>query len=104
MSSSNNPDIVGGTGGNHFSTGAFAKVKSVNLRSGGLTDSIQLVYSTNQASAVFGGIGGAPGSFTAGAGDEVIVAVSVKSGKYIVYITHIVRRVPDSARRQGLLR
>jgi hypothetical protein len=31
MSSSNNPDIVGGTGGNYFSTGAVAKVKSVKL-------------------------------------------------------------------------
>ena len=75
--------IRGGGGGDYFSTGAVAKVKTVNLRSGGLIDSIQLVYSTNQASAVFGGIGGAPGSFTAAAGDEVIVAATVKSGKYV---------------------
>jgi hypothetical protein len=73
----------GGGGGDYFSTGAVGKVKSVNLRSGGLIDSIQLVYSTSQVSDVYGGTGGGPGSFTAAAGDEVIVAVTVKSGKYV---------------------
>lgn len=83
MSSPNNPDLLGGGGGGYFSTGAVAKVKSVYLRSGRFIDSIQLVYSTNQASAVYGGGGGGTGSFSAAAGDEVIVAVTVKYGKYV---------------------
>ena len=83
MSSPNNPDIEGGNGGDYFSTGAVAKVKSVKLRSGKFIDSIQLVYSTSQETDIYGGGGGAPGNFTAAAGDEVIVAVMVKSGKYV---------------------
>jgi Jacalin-like lectin domain len=82
MSSPNNPDLLGGGGGDYFSTGAVAKVKSVSLRSGKFIDSIQLVYSTNQASAIYGGGGGGTGSFSA-AGNEVIVAVTVKYGSYV---------------------
>ena len=40
MSAINNPAAVGGNGGNYYSTGAVAKVKSVTLRSGKYIDSI----------------------------------------------------------------
>jgi hypothetical protein len=84
MSSPNNPDLVGGGGGNYFSSTPFTKkVKTVNIRSGKYIDSIQLVYSSNLVIATYGGTGGEPGSFTVAAGDEVIVAVQVKYGKYV---------------------
>ena len=83
---STNPDLVGGGGGDYFSTGAVGKVKTVNLRSGAYIDSIQLVYTTNQVSDKKGRDGGDPGSFTADVtlpANEVIVGVEVRYGKYI---------------------
>ena len=86
MSSPDNSDLVGGGGGNYFSTGAVGKVKTVNLRSGKYIDSIQLVYTTNQVSEKKGGEGGDPGSFTVDGTPgfhENIVGVDVRYGKYI---------------------
>jgi hypothetical protein len=83
---STTPDLVGGGGGDYFSTGAVGKVKSVNLRSGKYIDSIQLVYTTNQVSDKKGRDGGDLGSFTADVtlpANEVIVGVEVLYGKYI---------------------
>ena len=87
---STTPDLVGGGGGDYFSTGAVGKVKSVNLRSGKLIDSIQLVYTDYnngfRVSDKKGGDGGVPRSFTADVylpANEAIVSVEVRYGKYI---------------------
>jgi hypothetical protein len=88
MSAINNPAAVGGNGGSYYSTGAVAKVKSVTLRSGKYIDSIQLNYSTNQASDAYGGQGGHVDNFNAD-GDEVIVAITGRSGYYVDAIQFI---------------
>ena len=97
---STNPDLVGGGGGDYFSTGAVGKVKTVNLRSGKFIDSIQLVYTTNQVSEKKGRDGGDPGSFTADVtlpANEVIVGVDVLYGKYIDNLRFITNKGKETS-------
>ena len=58
----------------------------INIRSGSLIDSIELVYQNGQSSGVYGGGGGDPASFVLGSGESV-VAISGRSGSMVDSLT-----------------